>query len=170
MRYLVILSILFLSIPSVAQDFKPEQVLDSIKSRALERGIDLSPLIEAHLDTILILEPHQFPKPKNDRLSEIFATAKYLGRRKGKWYWEIRLSNELFNDYNLLERVLAHELGHVFGLKHCCVEGSECYDDFVCLEIMSDGHITDKDKHPFFYNAQWDAIYWDNYFNLIKDL
>jgi hypothetical protein len=131
-------------------------------------GVNLEPLLEAHLDTIVLWEPHQFPKPKDDRLSEVFATAHYLGVKKGKWYWEIRISNELLNDLKILERVIAHEVGHVIGLKHCCVKGSECYDDFVCLEIMGVGHITDEDKHPFFYNEQWKERYWENYFTLIK--
>lgn len=142
--------------------------LNSIRLKAYIYDVDFDILFERHVDTILMWEPHQFPQPKRKDLSAVFASAKFLKLRKGRLYWKIHLSTELLSDYKLLERVLAHELGHTFGLKHCCdAKGSQC-NNYICLEIMAVGHISDEKAHPFFYNAQWEEIYWENFFQLLK--
>ena len=138
--------------------------LDSIINRGLERGVDIRPLLEIHLDTIRVLDAKTMPRPKNPNLTTLLGRANFLGfDKKNRWTWDIIIAEELLNDFQMLERVLAHELGHTIHMKHCCQEA-------LCLEIMSTGHVTEPSN--MFYRIQFhpqESIrFWDVFFQNLK--
>jgi hypothetical protein len=139
--------------------------VDSVVNRGLSRGVDIRPLIEAHVDTIVIRDPSTFPKPKSENVSRVLGLAHYIGHRNRKWVWEIRIASDLLDDFNVLEYVVAHELGHTFHMKHCCYDSD-------CAEIMSAGVVITPGS--FWYDLQFygeqSTIFWNNFFDSLMKI
>jgi hypothetical protein len=157
-----VLILFLLPVVVYGQDYEVERVysaVDSVVNRGLVRGVDIRPLIEAHVDTIVVRPPESFPEPKSDSVTRVLGLAHYIGHRNRKWVWEIRIASDLLDDFNVLEYVVAHELGHTFHVKHCC-------DDIECAEIMSAGVIIKPDT--FWYDLQFygpqAVLFWDKFF------
>lgn len=168
--------IILLLIPSLlsGQETTIEGLLKSLNNRAEKRGVNLDSLLTIHVDTIRVEKPEFFGDPKNPTLSKVLADAQYLRTVNRKWVWEIRLSSDVMDDFQLAERILGHEIGHTLHVKHCCSEDGlcqeECCSKVPCLNIMGSGHVTDKTN--FFYMVQFhpeqSVLFWDEFFNSIK--
>ena len=175
MKQILIFIFLLLSFISRGQNQEINWVniaFESIKTRGELKGVDMEKLLKDKLDTIYFDDQINMPEPTSDQLKEVnaYADAHRNEDTRYRINWDIIMSRIFLNhEFEIFELVLAHEIGHVLGLTHCCdFPENKCDEKFICNEIMSVGFIMDKDKHKGLYPSQFRTVYWDNYFELIK--
>jgi hypothetical protein len=160
------LTLILILLPFLCASQVKYELNDAIKSvvnRGLSHGVDLTPLMEKHIDTIVMRSNNELKKYKTKKYDKILGLAHYLETKDGNYIWELRINSDLHGDFNVMELVVAHEIGHALHLKHCC-------DKITCMEIMSAGapDIPGTGLYYEQYESEYEVLYWAKFFLDIK--
>jgi hypothetical protein len=156
-KWLVLIVIWFTSFTLTAQSqITLPQVLDSIIVKGNKRGVNMEKLIRENIKDIYIVKD----------LPESSWGTKTLGKavplNDGRY--ELYVIEEMFEDFFNAERVVAHEIGHALGLRHCC-------KDAYCARIMAAQQATNPEHilYEIAYKTNEYHRMFDIYFNKIKE-
>lgn len=156
MRFIFIIIFLF-SFSTYGQKPTIDQVLDSIYFKANQRGLDLKPLYEKYVGEIIVVDT----LPRSKYNTEVIGMAKFNRvTRKTDLY----VINDMFGDFFNLERIITHEMGHAFGLKHID------FDEY-SVRIMTPQQTTDPYHilYEIAYKTTEYEVSYDIFFSKIRE-
>jgi hypothetical protein len=156
-RWLVLFTIWFSSFTLTAQsNITLQQVLDSIVVKGEMRGVNMKKLINDNINEIHIVKS----LPPNQWGTRTLGQAEPLSDGKYNLY----ILEDMFEDFFNAERVVAHEIGHALGLRHCCI-------DAYCARVMAAQQTTNPEHIMYeiaYQTYEYERMF-DVYFNNIKE-
>ena len=133
------------------------EILDSIYAKGATRGVEMAPLVKKFVYQIKVVDTIPHFKDSPELFLGLMVPLKYYPQSN------IYIVTAAFEDPFVAENLLAHEIGHALGLKHCCQDGW-------CPRIMA-SHQPTSPEHLVYQiakNPKVNKKNWDEYFNNIK--